>query len=141
MSEQSVGYGAGGGVYGSLLDAHPPFQIDGNFGALSGLVEMLLQSHIYEERAAERIYTLDILPALPAAVGFAAGSVKGLLARGGFRVDMAWDSPDGQPRMKSLAITCLRDTPGFRLRLPGGELRDFLPEGGYKAGQIITINP
>lgn len=139
VSEQSVVYGAGG-VYGSLLDAHPPFQIDGNFGALSGLVEMLLQSHMYEERESERIYTLDILPALPdASGGFASGSVKGLRARGGFTVDLAWHSPDGRPELKSLTITCEHDTPGFRLRLPGSETKDFLPENGYKAGQVITI--
>ena len=139
VSEQSVVYGAGG-VYGSLLDAHPPFQIDGNFGALSGLVEMLLQSHVYEERAAERIYTLDILPALPnARDGFASGTVKGLRARGGFTVDLAWHSPNGHPELKSLTITCEHDTPGFRLRLPGSAPQDFLPAGGYKSGQTITL--
>ncbi|HSH19253.1 MAG TPA: hypothetical protein VLA03_02295, partial [Draconibacterium sp.] len=71
----------------NLFDAHPPFQIDGNFGATSGITEMLLQTHLRDENGD---FYQDVLPALPSALS--TGKISGIKGRGGFEFSIAWEN-------------------------------------------------
>ena len=112
--------GEGGGVYANLFDAHPPFQIDGNFGATAGIIEMLMQNHAGE---------IHLLPALPSA--WPDGSIRGLRARHGYSVDIVWR--DG--RLVEATLVSERGEP-VRVRY-GGEVREYQPA----AGERIVVRP
>ena len=107
MIPDSIEWAASGGTYPNLFDAHPPFQIDGNFGCAAGVCEMLVQSHDG---------AVHLLPALPD--DWKSGELKGVRARGGFIVDMAW-------QRGAISQATVRSTIGGTLRL-----RSYVPLQG-----------
>ncbi|RYY53716.1 MAG: glycoside hydrolase family 95 protein [Chitinophagaceae bacterium] len=109
-----INYGAGGGVYPNLLSAGPPFQIDGNFGAEAGIMEMLLQSHAGY---------VELLPAIPD-LWKKQGTVKGLKARGNITVDFSWK--DGK-------VT------SYKLRSPSPQLVKLKVNGEMKSVKVEKI--
>lgn len=109
----------GGGSYPNLFDAHPPFQIDGNFGGAAGIVEMLVQSHLD---------AIDILPALPDAVP--QGYIKGVRARGGFELEFTWEGG----RLRMLKVT---SKAGYPLSLRYGS---HTYSSHTRKGQVLTFD-
>ncbi|KAF2514573.1 glycoside hydrolase family 95 protein [Flavobacterium foetidum] len=109
----------GGGTYPNLFDAHPPFQIDGNFGGAAAVAEMLVQSDENEIR---------LLPALPDA--WSEGSVSGICARGGFEIEMSWNN-------KNLSHAVISSKTGGKTTLIFGDKKQEIV---LKKGESLEID-
>jgi alpha-L-fucosidase 2 len=118
QDDQRPGTRHAGGTYANLMDAHPPFQIDGNFGGTAGVCEMLMQS-----RLTDRSTVIELLPALPKE--WSNGKVSGLCARGGYEVSFEWKGGkvrDAQIKAKKAGtVTLLYNNQHKTLKLKAGQ--------------------
>jgi alpha-L-fucosidase 2 len=137
VANTGLNYSNGGGTYPNLFCAHPPFQIDGNFGGTSGIAEMLMQSH----RA-----IIELLPALPKI--WKDGEVKGLVARGGFVVNILWknNKPQNVIVKSNVSNKCIIRS-GIALKVNGmteiskEEMGSFLLEFNAEKGKVYELSP
>jgi len=112
-SVATIDYNKGAGTYPNLFCAGPPFQIDGNLGAIAGIAEMLMQSHGKKN-------IIRLLPALPSDTSLQNGSVKGLRARNGFDVSFNWQ----QGKVKSIKIFSSNGLPCYILLTGNFSIKD-----------------
>ncbi|MEM6320024.1 MAG: glycoside hydrolase family 95-like protein [Bacteroidota bacterium] len=115
-----INYFAKGGTYPNLLDAHPPFQIDGNFSGAAGVIEMLVQSS--EE-------TITLLPALPDE--WSSGSISGVKARGGYELSFQWTDK------KVSSLTIFSENGGKTTIVANGKKMEVLLEKGEKSARVL----
>lgn len=120
-------YVAGGGVYPNLFDAHPPFQIDGNFGVTAAIGEMFVQSH---KKTPEGETIVELFPALPSA--WSAGRITGLRAQGDLTIDLKWNASGAADFLAE--ITAGHDG-SFLFRTPSGNEKKQL-----RAGEKLTLS-
>ncbi len=135
--QKGTDYADGGGTYGNLFDAHPPFQIDGNFGGVAGMTQLLLQSYGGE---------IQLLPALPSA--WQTGEIKGLKARGNFEINLKWETGKlKHASLKSIKGGAVILRTAQPIKIKGMDAKSLKTEIGFTtnfntvAGKTYQISP